>query len=87
MRVSISAWLTPSFFIAGSGQPCQFGLKTLPWYCRSFHPMALEKNPAHRFERGNDLADALINFLSGASAHNEFRVARVARGTATVAAG
>ena len=28
------------------GQPCQFGLKTLPWYCRSFHPIALEKNPA-----------------------------------------
>jgi hypothetical protein len=47
----------------------------------------LEKNPAHRFERGNDLADALIHFLAGASAHNEFRVARVARGTATVAAG
>jgi serine/threonine-protein kinase len=47
----------------------------------------LEKNPAHRFERGNDLADALINFLSSASAHNEFRMARVARGTATVAAG
>jgi serine/threonine-protein kinase len=47
----------------------------------------LEKNPAHRFERGNDLADALINFLSGASAHNEFRMARVARGTATMAAG
>jgi serine/threonine protein kinase len=47
----------------------------------------LEKNPAHRFERGNDLADALINFLSGASAHNEFRMARTARATATVAAG
>jgi serine/threonine protein kinase len=47
----------------------------------------LEKNPGHRFERGNDLADALINFLSGASAHNEFRMARVARGTATAAAG
>jgi serine/threonine protein kinase len=39
----------------------------------------LEKNPAHRFERGNDLADALINFLSTASAHNEFRMARTAR--------
>jgi serine/threonine protein kinase len=47
----------------------------------------LEKNPAHRFERGNDLADALINFLSGASAHNEFRMARTARATAAVAAG
>jgi serine/threonine-protein kinase len=47
----------------------------------------LEKNPAHRFERGNDLADALINYLSTASAHSEFRMARVARGTATVAAG
>jgi len=47
----------------------------------------LEKNPGHRFERGNDLADALINFLSGASSHHEFRMARTARATATVAAG
>ena len=47
----------------------------------------LEKNPVHRFERGNDLADALINFLSGASSHHEFRMARTARATATVAAG
>ena len=30
IRVSISAWLTPSFFMAASGHPCQSGLKTLP---------------------------------------------------------
>ena len=49
----------------------------------------LEKNPAHRFERGNDLADALINFLSTAAAHHEFRMARTARSipTQAVAAG
>ena len=49
----------------------------------------LEKNPAHRFERGNDLADALINFLSTAAAHHEFRMARTARSVPTqaVAAG
>ncbi|HMG94755.1 MAG TPA: protein kinase, partial [Gemmatimonadaceae bacterium] len=47
----------------------------------------LEKGPSQRFERGNDLADALIGFLSGASAHNEFRMARTARATATLAVG
>jgi serine/threonine protein kinase len=47
----------------------------------------LEKNPAHRFERGNDLADALINFLSTASAHHEYRMARTARAAPAVAAG
>jgi serine/threonine-protein kinase len=47
----------------------------------------LEKNPSHRFERGNDLADALINFLSTASAHHEFRMARTARPAPAVAAG
>ena len=47
----------------------------------------LEKNPNQRYERGNDLADALIGFLSGASAHNEFRMARTARAPAVLAAG
>jgi serine/threonine protein kinase len=47
----------------------------------------LEKNPSHRYERGNDLADALINFLSTASAHHEFRMARTARPAPAVAAG
>jgi serine/threonine-protein kinase len=47
----------------------------------------LEKNPAMRYERGNDLADALINFLSTASAHNEFRMARTARPVPAVAVG
>jgi hypothetical protein len=46
----------------------------------------LEKNPSHRFERGNDLADALINFLSTASSHNEFRMARTARSAPTAPA-
>ena len=46
----------------------------------------LEKNPAHRFERGNDLADALINFLATASAHHEYRMARTARGAPVVPA-
>ena len=45
----------------------------------------LEKNPAHRYERGNDLADALINFLSTAGAHQEFRMARTARSLPTQA--
>jgi hypothetical protein len=47
----------------------------------------LEKHPGQRFDRGNDLADALIGFLSGASAHNEFRMARTARPTAALAVG
>ncbi|MEO8580204.1 MAG: serine/threonine-protein kinase [Gemmatimonadales bacterium] len=47
----------------------------------------LEKNPSHRYERGNDLADALINFLSTAAAHHEFRMARTARPAPAVAAG
>jgi serine/threonine-protein kinase len=47
----------------------------------------LEKNPNQRYERGNDLADALIAFLSGAAAHNEFRMARTARAPAVLAAG
>jgi serine/threonine-protein kinase len=47
----------------------------------------LEKNPSQRYERGNDLADALIAFLSGAAAHNEFRMARTARAPAVLAAG
>jgi serine/threonine-protein kinase len=49
----------------------------------------LEKNPSHRFERGNDLADALINFLSTAGALHEVRMARTARSVPTqaVAAG
>jgi len=45
----------------------------------------LEKNPSHRYERGNDLADALINFLSTAGAHQEFRMARTARSLPTQA--
>jgi hypothetical protein len=47
----------------------------------------LEKNPSQRYERGNDLADALIAFLAGAAAHNEFRMARTARAPAVLAAG
>jgi serine/threonine-protein kinase len=47
----------------------------------------LEKNPAQRFERGNALADALIEFLASAGARNEFRMARTARSTPVVAAG
>jgi serine/threonine-protein kinase len=47
----------------------------------------LEKNPSHRYERGNDLADALINFLSSASSHNEYRMARTARSSPVMAAG
>jgi hypothetical protein len=47
----------------------------------------LEKNPATRFERGNSLADALIEFLASAGARNEFRMARTARATPVVAAG
>jgi serine/threonine-protein kinase len=47
----------------------------------------LEKNPSQRYDRGNDLADALISFLAGASAHNEFRMARTARAPAVLAAG
>jgi hypothetical protein len=45
----------------------------------------LEKNPSHRYERGNDLADALIGFLSGVSAHHEFRIARTARAATAMA--
>jgi hypothetical protein len=39
----------------------------------------LEKNPADRYQRGNDLADALIAFLSAAQAPDEMRVAWNAR--------
>jgi serine/threonine-protein kinase len=45
----------------------------------------LEKNPANRYERGNDLADALINFLAGVAAPQEFRMARTARAAAAMA--
>jgi hypothetical protein len=45
----------------------------------------LEKNPSHRYERGNDLADALIAFLSGVAAPQEFRIARTARAATAMA--
>ena len=47
----------------------------------------LEKHPANRYERGNALADALIQFLSGVSAPTEFRMARTARAAAGAGAG
>ena len=46
----------------------------------------LEKNPADRYQRGNDLADALIDFLRTASAPQELRSSWIARGAARVAA-
>lgn len=46
----------------------------------------LEKNPADRFQRGNDLADALIDFLRTGSASQEIRSSWIARGAARVAA-
>ena len=47
----------------------------------------LEKHPANRYERGNALADALIQFLSGVSAPTEYRMARTARAQPAVAVG
>ncbi|MDQ3673450.1 MAG: serine/threonine protein kinase, partial [Gemmatimonadota bacterium] len=46
----------------------------------------LEKRPADRYERGNDLADALIGFLASATAVTELRMARTARMTPLTAA-
>ncbi len=46
----------------------------------------LEKNAADRFQRGNDLADALIDFLRTGSAPQELRSSWIARGAARVAA-
>jgi len=47
----------------------------------------LEKHPANRFDRGNSLADALIQFLAGVSAPTEYRMARIARAQPAVAVG
>lgn len=45
----------------------------------------LEKNPADRFQRGNDVADALIEFLRGSAAPQDVRSSWIARGAARVA--
>jgi serine/threonine-protein kinase len=39
----------------------------------------LQKNPADRYQRGNDLADAVIDFLSPSHGPEEHRGARIAR--------
>jgi serine/threonine-protein kinase len=39
----------------------------------------LQKNPADRYQRGNELADAMIDFLSPAHGPDEHRAARIAR--------
>jgi hypothetical protein len=39
----------------------------------------LAKNPSERFQRGNDLADALIAYLAPAHAVDGFRTASLAR--------
>lgn len=46
----------------------------------------LEKDPVDRFQRGNDLADALIEFLRGAGSPQDMRMSWLARGPAKVAA-
>lgn len=43
----------------------------------------LEKKPSDRYQRGNDLADALIGFLAGTSSTGDLRRARGARAAAT----
>jgi serine/threonine protein kinase len=56
----------------------------IPTALSSIVMRCLEKKPADRFHRGDDLADALIAFLSGSGARAELRRARTARTAAGV---
>src|SRR5205814_2043095 len=83
-KVFIRSCDTPSLAFAASPHPIQFGLKTLPTYCRSFQPMADEKNPAAVMSR-NRLKNVTPADISGRAFRGKAMSSSTCRRSASVA--